>query len=378
MIAPVAKNAYSVTECTLYIKALLETDTVLSNVRVSGELSNVTYHGSGHVYFTLKDADAQISCAMFKSAAMRAPRLQSGERVTLTGNISVYAPRGNYQLIVSAAEKEGVGDLYRRFMELKEKLGREGLFDADRKRELPVLPKKIAVVTSPTGAAVRDIVRTLGRRFPHLEVIIVPTVVQGAEGAASIVASLGKAAALMPDVIIVARGGGSIEDLWCFNEEIVVRAVAACPVPVVAGVGHETDTTLVDFVADIRASTPTAAAELSVPNAEGIRTVLGGWGVQLNRSLQHYIDFKRQVLDDYGRRLQDGVAQHIRQKRHEISLLSAQLEGMDRTRILRQGYTLTLREGKLLASKQDVAAGEKIETVFADGRVASVVVDDIS
>lgn len=365
-------EAYSVSDLTAYLKTLLETDPILRTATVHGEVSNLTYHGSGHVYFTLKDPQAQLSCALFKMNAMRAPRLREGDKVNATGSISVYAPRGNYQFIVTEiAKTSGIGDLYRQFMELKERLQAEGLFDTAYKKPLPWLPKKICIVTSPTGAAVRDILRTIARRYPHLQVRIVPTIVQGAEGAASIVRSLQVAERHQPDVIILARGGGSLEDLWNFNEEAVARAIFACQVPIISGVGHETDTTIADFVADVRASTPTAAAEQVVPEADGIRAALAEWQQQLNQSIQYQIDFKRQVLDDYSHRLKQSVLQFFQQKRHELSLLDAQLAGLNHENILQQGYSITLRQGQIATSAAEFSAGEMIETIFADGRVHS-------
>jgi exodeoxyribonuclease VII large subunit len=241
------------------------------------------------------------------------------------------------------------------------------------KRPLPLLPKRICIVTSPTGAAVRDILRTIARRYPHVQAIVVPAIVQGAEGVPSIIRSLKAAERQQPDVIILARGGGSLEDLWCFNDESVARAIVACRIPVISGVGHETDTTIADFVADMRASTPTAAAEQAVPDAAGLRAAIDEWQQQMSQHVQYQIDYKRQMLDDYSHRLKQSLMQFFTQKRHELSLLEAQLAGVSHENILQQGYSLTLREGQIITSAAAIAPNDTLETVFADGRVRSKV-----
>lgn len=317
---------FSVSDVTFYIKDLLESNATLLRLEVEGEVSNLTYHGSGHVYFTLKDAQAQLSCAMFRQYALRAPRLQNGDKIVANGSISVYAPQGRYQLLATAVRPAGAGDLFQQFQLLKEQLAREGLFDAARKRSLPAFPRRIAIVTSPTGAALRDVLRALRRRFPAVQAIVVPAVVQGAEGATSIVQALAAAAGLSPDLILLVRGGGSIEDLWNFNEAPVVRAVAACPCPVVTGIGHETDFTLADFAADLRASTPTAAAELSVPDAAALRQQQHQWLRQMRNAFQSGIDFRRQLLDDYQERSSVLLQRNAAQYRRELLQLRSQMD----------------------------------------------------
>jgi exodeoxyribonuclease VII large subunit len=407
---------------TRYLKQLLEQDSLLQKVSVAGEVSNLTYHGSGHVYFSIKDQEAQLSCAMFKRVAFSAPRLKAGDQIVATGSISVYAPRGSYQLIVSSVEKAGLGDLYQRFIALKEKLQREGLFSSDQKKKIPRYPRRIAVVTSPTGAAIQDIRRTIERRYSAVELIIVPAIVQGDRGASSIIAALQAAEQLGPDIILLSRGGGSLEDLWNFNEESVARAIHACNTPVVTGIGHETDVTIAGFVADLRAATPTAAAERIVPEKTVLVEGLSQARRLMSKSLEHYIDFRRQVLDDYTERLRSGLGSKIQERRHQLSvlssqsqhhmlgsvvfkrqvlqdyqrrmdqalqekctsklqelaLLSAKLEAMNRDTILNQGYTLTLKEGKIVQSAKAFLPGEKMETVFGDGRVSSRVQADDS
>ncbi len=368
-------NVYSVSDLTAYLKHLLETDPILSQVEVTGEVSNLTYHRSGHVYFSLKDEGAQISCVMFRGYAQYAPKIQAGDRIIAKGGLSVYAPRGNYQLMVKSLRKEGVGDLFQQFVALKAKLEAAGWFSPERKQSIPVLPSHIAVVTSPTGAAIKDILQTIRRRYNRGLVTVIPTMVQGTQAAESIVRSLEAAERLQPevDVIILGRGGGSLEDLWSFNEEAVARAIRDCPIPIVSGVGHETDFTIADFVADQRASTPTAAAEAVAPDMETVRYTLKEYERQLNRGLQYFIDFKRQILDDYSNRMEEAMRQFVRQKRHEVDLLASELKSHDQRQLLERGYTLTLKEGKVVRSAEEIKAGEVIDTVFMDGRKKSTV-----
>lgn len=368
-----AGKSYTVSECTWHIKNLLENDPALQEIRVSGEVSNLTYHRSGHVYFSMKDPQAALSCVMFKSDAQRAPQMVLGDKVVVTGFITVYAPRGNYQMRVVRVEKAGQGDLYQQFVALKDRLNREGLFDSSLKRRPPMFPKRIAIITSPTGAALQDMLRTISRRFPAVAVTVVPTVVQGANGAASIVRSLQRAQEIGADVIILGRGGGSLEDLWNFNEESVARAIRASEVPVISGVGHETDVTIADFVADLRASTPTAAAEHAVPDLQDLMDRLDGAEDQIKRSLRYFIDFKGQMLDEYSLRIEQSIRQFIRKKSHEVDLLESKLNGLDQRTLLKRGYTLTLKGGKIITSADELTEGETIDTVFQNGRATSEV-----
>lgn len=367
-------QVFTVGEITSYLKQLLEAAPLLRGLQVKGEVSNIKYHSSGHVYFSVKDLEAQMSCVMFRSYAAAAPRMSNGDKVIVQGNMTVYPPRGNYQLMVQRVSKEtGKGDLYQQFLQLKEKLQKEGLFDRARKRAIPAFPKRVAVLSSPTSAAIRDVIRTLYRRYDALEVLVVPTVVQGDASLRSIIRSLEAVAEQDVDTAILARGGGSMEDLWSFNDEQVARAIVACPIPLITGIGHETDFTIADFVADARASTPTAAAERAVPEKAAIFQTLYEYDRQLKRGLQYFIDFKRQVLDDYHYRLEQAVLKAIRDRKHELALLEAKLKGMDVTSLLEQGYTLTLKGGKIQPSRRGIAEGDAIETVFSDGRVSSTV-----
>ncbi|RCW51206.1 exodeoxyribonuclease VII large subunit [Paenibacillus prosopidis] len=259
---------YSIKELNRYIRMKLESDSLLGDVWLRGEISNFTHHSSGHMYFTLKDSDSRLKCIMFASHNQRLPFIpREGTKVIARGNISVYERDGNYQFYVTAMQPDGIGSLYLAYEQLKSKLDAEGLFAESRKRPIPRFPRAVGIITSPTGAAVRDIIITLQRRYPSIPVYIYPVLVQGTQAAPAIV----KAIEAMnrfggADVLIVGRGGGSLEELWAFNEELVARSIAASSIPVISAVGHETDFTIADFVADLRAATPTAAAELAVPN----------------------------------------------------------------------------------------------------------------
>ncbi len=284
-----ARKIHTVSQLTARIRTLLESTFV--EVWVEGELSNARVWNTGHLYFTLKDAQAQIKGVMFRTALQRLRfKPQDGLRVVARARVSVYDPKGEYQIVCEHLEPEGLGALQLAFEQLKERLGREGLFDAERKRPLPALPRKIGIVTSLDGAAVRDIVRVLRRRYPNAHLVIRPTRVQG-DGAALDVARAVIAIGKVPgiDAVIIARGGGSIEDLWAFNEEVVARAIAGCPVPTISGVGHETDVTIADFVADVRASTPSAAAELVVARKDDFTGRIDRLGERLSAAISHKV-----------------------------------------------------------------------------------------
>ncbi|MBD2847299.1 exodeoxyribonuclease VII large subunit [Paenibacillus sp. IB182496] len=279
---------YTIKEVNRYIRMKLDSDALLSGLWLRGEISNFTHHSSGHMYFTLKDKDSRLKCIMFASHNSRLPfRPNNGTKVVASGNISVYERDGAYQFYITAMQPDGLGSLHLAYEQLKKKLDTEGLFAPERKRPVPAFPRGIAVVTSPTGAAVRDILTTLKRRFPSVPVLLVPVSVQGAQAAPSIVRAfeLVRDAAEI-DVLIIGRGGGSLEELWAFNEEAVARAIVASPVPVISAVGHETDYTIADFVADLRAATPTAAAELAVPHQAELRQQLTRHKQRMTQALQ--------------------------------------------------------------------------------------------
>ena len=269
-------SAWSVADVNRYLRDLLESDHNLNDLWVKGEVSNFSRPRSGHLYFTLKDEKASLRCVMWRNSAQRQAYLPSdGDLVEVHGSVSVYEVAGQYQLYADTIKPLGEGALFQEFLRLKAKLEAEGLFDEERKRPIPIWPSRIGIVTSPTGAALRDMVDTLRRRYPLVEVILAPSAVQGREAPPEIVAglqNLNRTAA--PDVILLARGGGSIEDLWAFNDENVARAITASNAPVITGIGHQTDFTIADFVADLRAPTPTAAAELATPNRDDMQLVL--------------------------------------------------------------------------------------------------------
>lgn len=301
-----AQSAISVSELNRQVKTLLEQG--LARLWVEGEISNLARPASGHLYFSLKDESAQIRCAWFRQR-QRGPsiNLKNGDQVLAFGRVSIYEARGDYQLIVEQLEEAGEGELRRRFEALKKKLSAEGLFDEEVKQDLPELPERIGVVTSPSGAAVRDIITVLKRRFPSIPVVIYPTLVQGETAAELISEAIATAVSRNEcDVLIVARGGGSLEDLWSFNEEIVARAIHDCPIPIVSAVGHEVDFTIADFVADVRAPTPSGAAELVVPDqAEWLRN-LSATAARIALLGRRYLEEKFQTVDWLSRRLTQG------------------------------------------------------------------------
>jgi exodeoxyribonuclease VII large subunit len=338
-------KVYTVSEITAVIKAALET--AFPQVWVAGEVSNARKYPSGHIYLTLKDAGAQIPAVIWRSDAARLKfELKDGLALLCRGKIDVYAPRGAYQLIIDHAEPKGKGALQLAFEQLREKLRAEGLFDPARKRRLPLLPKTIGVVTSPSGAAVVDILRTLERRFAKVRILIYPARVQGEGAAAEIVEGieyLGGRPGI--DVLIVGRGGGSIEDLWAFNEEIVARAIAACPVPVISAVGHEVDFTISDFVADIRASTPTAAAEMVVEKEEAFAERIDNFGRRASQALRFALQERRHEVAGLA---QDGVFQGFRMRLMSLDQRVDELEA--------RAWEVVRGEGRRIAEAKAKAA----------------------
>ncbi|MBX6352933.1 MAG: exodeoxyribonuclease VII large subunit [Thermoflavifilum sp.] len=323
----IAPTVWTVTEITQLIKTHLELDERFQNVWVSGEISNFKHHTSGHMYFTLKDENARIRAVMFAARNRSLGfRPEDGMRVICCGRIGVYERDGQYQLYVEQMQPDGIGALYVAFTQLKERLEREGLFDPARKRPLPPFPRRIGVVTSPTGAVIRDICTTLARRWPLAQVVLSPALVQGPDAAPSLVAALERLIQLPAwgyppvDVIIIGRGGGSLEELWPFNEEAVARAVAACPIPVISAVGHETDVTICDFVADVRAATPTAAAELAAPHIQEMRQRLTDWGTRGRQALQYRVQEARKRL---------AVCENTVVLRHPVRLLEGRRQTVD-------------------------------------------------
>ena len=387
-------EAITVSDLTRYIRQMFELDYRLQDVWVQGEISNLSRPSSGHVYFTLKDSGAAIKCAMWRNAVTpNVQRLREGDAILAHGKISVYEVQGAYQLYVDAIQSAGVGDLYQQFEMLKAKLQAEGLFDPDQKRILPEIVHTIGMATSPTGAALQDMLNIIGRRWPLLRVVLSPTPVQGDDAPPKIIAALERLYQRDDlDAIIIARGGGSIEDLWCFNDEGVARTIARSPVPIISGVGHEVDFTIADFVADVRAPTPSAAAELITPDQEEVRVTLEAYAatldailsdqirqyrlrVQLNeRALAHLspkvkLINSRQRLDEVNGRLQDAVLHRLSLRRERIRRLEAQLGALNPLNVLARGYAVVRKEpsGEVVRSVAQVAADEQLTIRVSDG-----------
>ena len=377
---------------TRYIREMFEVDYRLQDVWVEGEVSVVSRPSSGHIYFTLKDAAAQIACVMWKSAApMFGALLVHGGQVLAHGKVSVYEPRGSYQLYVDRVQPQGLGDLHAQFELLKARLEAEGLFAPERKRPLPEFPHRIGVVTSPTGAVIRDICNILARRWPLAQVILAPTQVQGQDAPPQIVAAL---EALYQrddlDLIIVARGGGSLEDLWAFNDERVARKIADSPVPLVSGVGHETDFTIADFVADLRASTPSAAAELTTPDRAELLAQLAALRSRLAslmaedvharrvvhqaqaRALSHLsprvrLANSRQRVDDLAAQAAVSASHFLQLRRARLTGTGARLDALSPLAVLQRGYAVVRRDGRLVRSVALVSPGDRLSVRVSDG-----------
>jgi exodeoxyribonuclease VII large subunit len=386
----------SVSELSLRIKRKFQQDREMQDLWVRGEISNLTNHRSGHTYFTLKDSRSQIQCVMFKWYSRRLKfKPESGMKVLVFGSVDTYEARSQYQIQVMSLRPDGIGELYKAFEQLKIKLASEGLFDEAHKKPLPRYPRTLGVAASPTGAVIHDIINVTRRRFP-VHIILAPTQVQGAEAACSIVNSINRLNKLGVDVIILARGGGSIEDLWPFNEEIVARAIYHCEVPVVSAVGHETDYTIADFVADLRAPTPSAAAELTVPDAREVRAQLTQNETMLHHAIQRKLTELSQriarcesilspgqlyaLVDANRNRLREANRHMIRLIRHKTALyetrlsgVAGRLEAVSPLHTLQRGYSITLKEGEVVRSIEQVESGDSIEVRVADGLILSTV-----
>jgi exodeoxyribonuclease VII large subunit len=394
-------SVLSVSQVSRYLKELLETDEVLQDVWVRGEISGCRMYPSGHCYFTLKDAEAQLPCVFFKNARVRsaAPELRDGMAIAANGRISLYERDGKLQLYVEDVELIGEGALFLRFEQLKARLAAEGLFDASRKRPIPPSPSVIGIVTSPQAAALRDMLRVLRARYPLARVILSPTLVQGAEAPAAIAEALdllnehGEA-----EVVILGRGGGSIEELWAFNEEVVARAIARSRIPVISGVGHETDFTIADFVADYRASTPTAAAAAAVPDiaewrahvlelqqqlTEFMEAFLGDQHGQLERTKRELLRLDpRYQLERLQQRLDDTSALLQARMQHILSLRSERLRGLalrlhslSPSLTIARGYAIVRRDADqtVITSDQQVQPGDELTIQVTDGHIHAIV-----
>ncbi|MDA8101111.1 MAG: exodeoxyribonuclease VII large subunit [Nitrospiraceae bacterium] len=384
----------TVTQLTHQIRGLLEGS--FPDVWVEGEISNLTAPQSGHIYFTLKDEQAQVRAVLFRSSQRNMKfTLQHGMQVISRARVSVYEPRGEYQLIVDYLEPKGAGALQLAFEQLKARLEREGLFDHARKKPLPFLPRKIGIITSPTGAAIRDMLRVINRRHPRMEILIYPVPVQGAEAAPAIVQAIEYFNREQnADVLIVGRGGGSLEDLWAFNEEAVARAIAASDLPVISAVGHETDYTIADFVADLRAPTPSAAAEMVVESEAHLREAVASLRLRLTNSLRteldrigavirHAVRLLRdprrrlgeigQRVDELEKRLALGLRHSLRQNRTRLGSLASALDHLNPLGILSRGYSITrkLPSGEIVKDAAAVKEGDRLVTRLHAGEVES-------
>ena len=385
----------SVSEVTERVKALLESDDELADLRVAGEISNLAKPASGHIYFTLKDDRSQIRCVMWRSTVARLRRLpNNGDAVVARGRIGVYERDGIYQLYADSLAEAGVGDLFQEFERLKAMLEAEGLFDPARKRALPSFPRVLGVVTSPTGAAFQDILNVLGRRYPLVEVVLAPTLVQGAEAPPQIARAIRALndPMLGCDIILVARGGGSLEELWAFNDEQVVRAIVASRVPVVTGVGHEVDFTLADFAADLRAPTPSAAAEIITPDVEDLRQTVDGLTATLHEAMLERIEVARADLDVARRalRMVSPISQLVRSRERvgelrlrlgatlasqiglwqaRVAGLQGRLDAVSPEATLARGYAIVQRrrDGAVVRSVNDVTTGDELAVRVTDG-----------
>lgn len=386
---------FSVTTLNEYIKDLLEQDVGLNALTVRGEISNYKAYPSGHHYFSLKDETGALKCVMFKGSAVRLRfQPQNGMKVLAMGRVSVYPRDGAYQLYVTAMAPDGVGDLHAAFEALKTKLFQEGLFDRKRKKALPAYPRKIALVTSPVGAAVRDMLRILKARWPLANVILFPVRVQGTEAAGEISRAIDFANVYDEDIdlIITGRGGGSAEDLWCFNEECVARAIERSEIPVISAVGHEPDVAISDFVADLRAATPSNAAELAVPDQNDVYGFLAQMSVRLKQGMQreltmarvtlhrfescralnspmNLVEDRRQRLDGMTQRMTNGLTNRLYMERTQFAALAAKLDALSPLKVLGRGYAIPQKGGAVVRSARELNAGDEFMLQLRDGTV---------
>ena len=396
-----AQEVLSITQLNEYIRGRMDEDPLLNSVAVRGEISNYKMYPSGHHYFTLKDEGSALKCVMFKGNALRLRfRPENGMKVIAMGKVSVFPRDGAYQLYCTAMAMDGVGDLYAAFEQLKKKLAAQGLFDPAHKKALPQYPGTIGIITSSAGAAVHDMLRILRKRYPLSKVKLLPVRVQGAEAPGEIAAAIGYANYYkLADLLIVGRGGGSIEDLWSFNDERVAWAIYQSEIPVISAVGHEPDVTISDFVADLRAATPSNAAELAVPDQDALRQTLdsmnAAMAVALNRQLkaarQHltmlsqspalksptgYLEQRQKSLELLTNRLVSAQSNQINRKHQQYIALTAKLDAMSPLKVLTRGYAMAqTQDGEVLKSVSQVERGERITVSLNDGKLSATVMD---
>lgn len=378
----------TVSQLNNYMKKLVEHQPVLGDILIKGEISNYKLHYSGHHYITLKDAGGVLKAVMFKGAASTLTFVpDNGMKVVARGKISVYEPGGTYQLYINEMTPDGLGELYVAYEKLKKKLEDEGLFDDSHKKPIPKYPKKVGVITATTGAAIRDIINVITRRYPKCEIVIYPSLVQGPGAAANVaegIAYFNQTGEI--DTIIAGRGGGSIEDLWAFNEEIVARAVYDSKIPIISAVGHETDFTICDFVADLRAPTPSAAAELAVPDYNELLARLTTYRTRIINSTlgliktkralisrlsvstpKRIIDEHRQRIDHLFTKMENATVLSISKKREQFSKACAKLDAMSPLSVLSRGYSVAEADGKMIKSAKDLSSGDDFTLRFTDG-----------
>ncbi len=388
------EHVFSVTDLNEYIKGLIDTDPFLGRVAVRGELSNYKVYPSGHHYFTLKDGQSSLKCVMFRSSADKLRfRPENGMAVIAAGRVTVYPRDGAYQLYVGSLTPEGAGDLQVAFEQLKAKLDAEGLFDASHKKPLPAFPRRVAVVTSSAGAAVHDIIRVLGKRWPMAKILLLPVRVQGVEAPPEIAGAIRYANRWkVADLIITGRGGGSMEDLWCFNDERVARAIYDSEIPVISAVGHEPDVTIADYVADRRAATPSNGAEIAGPDGADVAAYVAQSGIRLDQAMKKKLDMlsrrmeelskrpaltdpevylgaKRMMLDRVQADLAGAGEKLVGEKRRAYVALAAKLDAMSPLKVLSRGYAVAEKNGKALRSVFDAAAGDRISVRLNGGRL---------
>ena len=394
------RNVYSVKQVNSYVKNMFSQDFMLNHIYVKGEVSNCKYHTSGHIYFSLKDESGTIACVMFASARSGLSfRMQEGQNVIVRGSVSVYERDGKYQLYAKEIILDGAGALYERFEALKKELEEMGMFAAEYKQPIPRYVKSVGIVTAPTGAAVRDIINISKRRNPYVQLILYPALVQGEGAAASIVRGIRMMEQQNVDVIIVGRGGGSMEDLWAFNEEAVARAIFECTIPIISAVGHETDTLISDYVADLRAPTPSAAAELAVYELSSVQIMCEEYKRRMYQQIRQRIDFsrrqteqmafrlkvahprqklneQRQYLADLDSRMRIRMNSALEESRHKLAIYIEKMKGLSPLQKLNQGYAyVTDKSGRTVRSIKDTKQGEVLDVYVTDGRVRTQVMD---
>lgn len=392
------QSIYTVSQINSYIKNMFNQDFVLNRITIKGEVSNCKYHTSGHIYFTLKDESGTMACVMFAGHRKGlAFRMEEGHKVIVSGSISVYERDGKYQLYVKEIIQDGAGQLYQRFEQLKRELEEMGMFAGEYKQPIPLYSKAVGIVTAPTGAAIRDIINIAARRNPFVQLILYPALVQGEGAARTIIQGIQLLEQYGVDVIIVGRGGGSIEDLWAFNEEEVARAIFNCSIPVISAVGHETDTTIADYVADLRAPTPSAAAELAVYEFQALQNQMQGINMLLNRQIRqkitrkaeqieraemklrylspiHQIRQKKQGVADEEDRLRAAMERKMQDARHRMQVLVTALQGLSPLAKLNQGYAyVTDAEGVNIQKVSQVRQKDSIFVRVADGTIQAAV-----